>query len=67
MKLYFIALILFITSGCMSNININTIKPWEGRYETKKDIVNAITDMNLEKNESVWILSNSTMKRLLKQ
>jgi hypothetical protein len=67
MKLYFIALILFITSGCMSNININTIKSWEGRYETKKDIVNAITNMNLDKNESVWILSNSTMKRLLKQ
>jgi hypothetical protein len=67
MKLYFIALILFITSGCMSNININTTKSWEGRYETKKDIVNAITNMNLDKNESVWILSNSTMKRLLKQ
>ena len=65
MYIAIICAILF--SGCITNIEVSTTKSWEGRYESSEDINRVVKTIELQKNESVWILSNSTLKRLLKQ
>lgn len=65
------AFILFIIAialcGCITKqIEAPVVRPWEGRYESGKAAVTAAQTIQLEKGESVWLLSNSTLKRLLK-
>lgn len=53
--------------GCVAtSIEAPVVRPWEGRYESEKAAVRAAQSIRLEKGESVWMLSNSTLKRLLK-
>lgn len=67
MKIYIILICALLFSGCITNIEVPTTKSWEGRYDSVEDINKIIKTIELQKNESVWILSNSTLKRLLKQ
>ena len=65
------AFILFIAAatlcGCVTKqIEAPVVRTWEGRYESRKAAVTAAQTIQLEKGESVWLLSNSTLKRLLK-
>lgn len=65
------AFILSITAitlcGCITKqIEAPIVRPWEGRYESKKAAVTAAQTIQLERGESVWLLSSSTLKRLLK-
>lgn len=65
------AVILLIAAitlcGCITKqIEAPVVRPWEGRYESRKAAVSAAQAIQLEKGESVWLLSNSTLKRLLK-
>lgn len=57
--------ILLLVVGCYST-KVETTKQWEGHYFTVDEMHNATKDMTLDKNESIWILSNNTLKRLLK-
>lgn len=56
---------LLLAAGCASAPKIETTKQWEGHYFNDTDAKTAAESIVLEKNESVWILSNSTLKRLL--
>ena len=60
------ALATFLVGGCATQIEAPVVKPWEGRYGTEKSAREAISKMKLEKGESVWLLSNKTLKRLIK-
>lgn len=53
--------------GCMNaSINVHTTKSYEGHYMTTNDFYNATKNISLDKDESIWVLSNSTLKQLLK-
>ena len=53
--------------GCVTKqIEAPVVRTWEGRYESRKAAVAAAQTIQLENDESVWLLSNSTLKRLLK-
>ena len=53
--------------GCITKqMEAPVVRPWEGRYESGKAAVAAAQTIQLEKGESVWLLSSSTLKRLLK-
>lgn len=52
-------------SGC-TTIQINKTYDWEGHYKTVEQFRNATYDMKLDKTTSVWVLSNVTLKNLLK-
>lgn len=52
--------------GCITKVDAPTVRPWEGRYDSKEKAEKAVEQIDLKKGESVWILSSSTMKRLLK-
>lgn len=56
---------LLLAAGCASTPKVETTKQWEGHYFNRNDAKAAVESIVLEKNESVWILSNSTLKRLL--
>ena len=61
------AVLAAISAGCVSEqIEAPTVRPWEGRYPSKSAVIEAASEIRLEKGESVWMLSNSTLKRLLK-
>jgi hypothetical protein len=67
MKIYITLICVLLFSGCITNIEVPVTKQWEGRYDSVEDINKVVKTIELQKNESVWILSNSTLKRLLKQ
>lgn len=52
-------------SGCRTAIDVYPAKSWEGRYDDEAKLVEAANAVQLEKGESVWMLSNRTLKRLL--
>ena len=56
---------MLLAAGCASTPKVETTKRWEGHYFNGNDVKAAAESIVLEKNESVWILSNSTLKRLL--
>jgi len=60
-----IVLSLFI-SGCASDLTVESTKQWEGHYYSYVEFTNSTYKISLEKNESIWVLSNNTLKRLLK-
>lgn len=56
-----------VAGGCITTqIEAPVVRPWEGRYESQAAAAKAAETIRLEKGESVWLLSNSTLKRLLK-
>ena len=67
MKIYITLIYALLFSCCITNIEVPTTKSWEGRYESSEDINRVVKTIELQKNESVWILYNSTLKILLKQ
>jgi hypothetical protein len=58
---------MFAISGCINfHPEVKTTKPWENHYKTVEEFQNGTKDMQLEKGESIWVLSNSSLSRLLK-
>lgn len=57
----------FILAGCTTNIEIQTTKSWEGHYMNEKEFHKATNDIKLDRNESIWVLSNRSLKRVLIQ
>lgn len=57
---------LCILSGCTATkIQLQTTKVWEGHYFTESSFHEATKDVELEKGESIWVLSNQSLKRVL--
>lgn len=52
--------------GCVTEVSVETTKRWEGHYFNTNDLINATKDIDLDKGESIWVLNNTTLKRLLK-
>lgn len=52
--------------GCMSEPKLEATKPWEGHYYTASDIADKAKQIELDEGESIWMMSNYTLKRLLK-
>ena len=70
-KILFFALIFSVLlQGCFSlgpKIDVNTTRPWEGHYMNVQDFLEKTRDIQLEDNESIWVLSNRTLYTLLKE
>lgn len=68
-KLTLVFIIICALCGCRSTpavINVETTKSWENHYKAVNDFYFGTADIKLDKNESIWVLSNSTLSRLLK-
>lgn len=64
-----IAISIMMLSGCISisyEPKIEVVKPYEGHFMTTNDFYNATKEIQLEKGESIWVLSNRTLKRVIK-
>lgn len=67
MKKAFILMLLASTmSGCISGLKVESTKPWEGHYFNVDDLKEKVEAIQLEENESMWLMSNHTLNRLLK-
>ena len=58
--------LLAVFSGC-KNVQVETVKPWEGRYSTVEEMREKTSGMKLEDGESVWVITNHTLYRVLKK
>jgi hypothetical protein len=68
-KLALVSFIAVVLTGCFSvghTVVIESAKPYEGHYMTVDDFRKGTETIQLQKGESIWVLSNSTLKRLLK-
>ena len=66
----FVALLGILLSGCISRneeINVLTTKSWEGHYENVLDFYEKTKSISLGENESIWVLSNTTLYMILKE
>ena len=54
-------------AGCIStnDVDVQVTKQWEGHYLSEKDFYKATREIELEKNESIWVLSNRSLNRVL--
>lgn len=53
--------------GCMTTTPVvQSTKSWENHYMTVTAFEAGTTNIVLDKNESIWVLSNTTLSRLLK-
>ena len=57
--------VILLFSGCQS-LNIQTTKQWEGHYYSVDDAKAVLENTTLDKNESIWMISNTTLKHILK-
>lgn len=66
-KILICGLLFFGLCGCIhKEINIQVTKPYEGHYFTTNDFYKATKNILLLEDESIWVLSNTTLKQLLK-
>lgn len=67
MKKAFIFIFLaFAISGCISGPKVESTKPWEGHYYSVDELKYKVGTIQLDKDESMWLISNHTLNRLLK-
>ena len=67
MKKAFIFIFLaFAISGCITKPTIESTKPWEGHYYSVDELKYKVGTIQLDKDESMWLISNHTLNRLLK-
>ena len=64
-QLLIVAMTTFFV-GCLSDPKIESTKQWEGHYFTVDELKQKINDIDLDKDESIWMMSNHTLNRLLK-
>ena len=66
-KALFLCCVVLFLNGCKTDdIVIDPVKSWEGHYYTKEEFFSKTSTLTLDKKESVWVLSNRTLKRVLK-
>lgn len=58
--------VMSIFCGCMSDPKLEATKPWEGHYYTTDELIEKSKTIELDEGESIWMMSNYTLKRLLK-
>lgn len=56
----------FLIAGCWTpQPVVESTEAWEGHYLSKDVAQEAVDKIELKEGQSIWILSNSTLKRLL--
>ena len=63
---YIILMSLFLVAGCFTTVTVDPVKSWEGHYMNTNDFYNATKNITLDKDETIWILSDKTLNRVLK-
>lgn len=61
--------LLGLLCGCISQpktIEVETTRYWENHYKNVNDFYFGTTNIKLDKDESIWVISNKTLSRLLK-
>lgn len=67
MKRFTILVLIFATMyGCQTTPKVESTKPWEGHYMSTNDFQKSTSNIQLDSGESIWVMSNATLKRLLK-
>ena len=62
-----IAIALALMCGCVTTQpTIESTKAWENHYYTVEEFEKGTSNIQLDKDESIWVLSNKTLNRLLK-
>jgi len=65
-KVAFIAFFVPLTfSGCVQYPEVYVVRQWEGHYMNTNELYRAMQNMNLKKGESVWVLSNRSLLRVI--
>ena len=65
-KTFIFILLAFAISGCITKSTIESTKTWEGHYYTVDELNDKVDTIKLDKDESMWLMSNHTLNRLLK-
>ena len=66
MKVLVVVAAILLISGCRTPYPpVEPTQAWEGHYFGKAAAEDAVSKIVLNEGQSVWILSNSTLKRLL--
>lgn len=63
---YWILLVLFLVAGCFTQVTIDPVKSWEGHYKSTNEFYKATQNIKLGEDESIWVLSDKTLNRVLK-
>lgn len=63
---YLIAIACIMLTGCMTQPKIEPTSQWEGHFYSFDELKSKIDGQKLEDKQSIWLLSNTTLKRLLK-
>lgn len=67
MKVFAVMFLCLALAGCMSQEPVvETTEPWEGHYYSFKELEKPVEGQKLKDGQSIWLLSNNTLKRLLK-
>lgn len=66
MKILVCLCALMLLVGCANTIQINTIKSWEGHFLTTNEFYNATKNIQLNSDETIWVLSDKTLNGVLK-
>lgn len=53
-------------AGCATETKLEATKPWENHYYNVNDVKKMVEQIQLDKDESIWMMSNHTLNRLLK-
>lgn len=69
MKTILTSIIIICLTGCITKQQpvVEATKQWEGHYFTAEEFQKGTESLKLEKNESVWVLSDRTLARVLKK
>ena len=65
MKYLVLCFLMLFAAGCHTT-NIQTTKTWEGHFKDIESFKTTTDNITLEKNESIWVLSDRTLNRVLK-
>lgn len=65
-KIVIFAVLIALITGCRTT-EIPVAEPWEGRYSTVDEFRHKTEGIELKNGQSIWVLSNGTMYRLLKK
>ena len=58
-----------LLTGCITtrNVEISTTRQWEGHYMSVSEFTNSTSNITLDEGESIWVLSNKTLYKLLEK
>ena len=68
MKYLALTAALLLLTGCIHthDVQVNTVKHWEGHYMDTNAFYKATQNIQLGTNETIWVLSDRTLNNVLK-